>query len=146
MSNQMENKKEKSPFGKLIWIGLLGLVPLAFLFFSKSDNRSAILYQNSCANCHMNDGQGLKNLIPPLADADYLLKFEHKLPCIIKHGLKGEIVVNGKSYNQVMPSNESLSDIDIANLINYIRNEWGNSHSHIPLNQVKEALQKCDHQ
>lgn len=141
-----QNKKEgKSPFGKLIWVALLGLVPLAFLYFSKGENRNAMLYQQNCANCHMDDGKGLKSLYPPLAGADFLTLHETQLPCIIKHGLNGEIMVNDIQYNQVMPANEHLSDIEIANLINYIRNEWGNKHKHMPLNEVKRILEDCDH-
>lgn len=139
------NNTQKSPFGKLVWIALLGLVPLAFLYFSKSENQTAALYQQNCANCHMTDGTGLKSLYPPLAGADYLSQFETKLPCIIKHGIQGELFVNGKQYNQVMPANEDLSDIDIANLVNYIRNEWGNKHPHIPLKKVQSILKECEH-
>ncbi|MGB0525920.1 MAG: c-type cytochrome [Flammeovirgaceae bacterium] len=135
----------KSPLGKLVWVALLGLIPLAMLYFSKGENKSAQLYQQHCANCHMDDGKGLKNLYPPLAGADYLLKHEAMLPCIIKHGVQGEMIVNGKQYNMAMPGNKSLSDVDITNLINYIRNEWGNEHPHIPLNQVKQILEKCEH-
>lgn len=142
----MENKGKKSPFGKLIWVALLGLIPLSFLFFSKNDNQTQVLYEAKCGNCHMPDGKGLKNLIPPLAGADYLAKFEHKLPCIIKHGLEGDVVVNGITYNQKMPANEELSDVDIANLVNYIRNEWGNQAPRIPLKQIKEDLTACEHE
>ena len=138
-------KIKKSPFGKLVWVALLGLVPLAFLYFSKSEDRTALLYQQNCANCHMADGQGLKNLYPPLAGADYLSKFETKLPCIIKHGIQGELIVNGQDYNQIMPANEALSDTDITNLINYIRNEWGNEHERISLKKVQSLLKNCEH-
>jgi len=143
MSQQTENK---SPFSKLIWIALIGLIPLAFLFFSKNEDRTAIIYQTNCANCHMDNGEGLKNLIPPLAGADYLSTHAHELACIIKHGMRGEMVVNGISYNQAMPANESLSEIEIANLVNYIRSEWGNNLPRIPLNQIQQDLKACEHE
>ena len=140
-----EETTKKSPFTKLIWIALLGLIPLSFLFFSKSEDQTAVLYAAKCSNCHMPDGKGLRGLIPPLAGADYLEKFEHQLPCIIKHGLQGDVMVNGTNYNQVMPANEELSEVDIANLVNYIRNEWGNDHPRIPLKQIQEDLKACSH-
>lgn len=141
-----EKTSKKSPFAKLIWIALLGLIPLSFLFFSKSEDQTAALYSAKCSNCHMPDGKGLRGLIPPLAGADYLSKFEHKLPCIIKHGLQGEVMVNRVTYNQPMPANEELSEVDIANLVNYIRNEWGNDHPRISLKQIQEDLKTCNHE
>ena len=91
----------------------------------------------------MADGKGLKGVIPPLADADYLTKFEKNLPCIIKNGLQGEIEVNGQKYQQAMPANQQLSEADIANLINYIRNQWGNEADYMSASKVKELLEDC---
>ena len=143
MSSPTDTKSSKS-LNWLIWVALLGLLPLAFIFFSKSEDQTALLYQQNCGNCHMTDGQGLKSLFPPLANSDYLTEFETKLPCIIRHGMQGEIEVNGKMYNQVMPGNTNLTDVDITNLVNYIRNEWGNTHPRMNLNQVKEYLNNCE--
>jgi hypothetical protein len=54
------------------------------------------------------------------------------------------MTVNGKEYNQEMPANTNLNDIDIANLINYINNHFGNNNGYTPLNEVQEALNSCE--
>ncbi len=131
---------------KIRWIIpmiLLGGIPFTLLYTSKGSNPSKQLYQANCASCHMDQGEGLKKLIPPLAEADYLAQTE-KLACIIRNGMEGEVIVNGVSYNQPMPSNETLSEIEITNLINYIRNEWGNKHPYLSPQEVKKHLEECD--
>src|SRR5437899_10512109 len=66
------------------------------------------LYKNHCQSCHMEDGKGLGDLIPPLAKADFLLKNKDRLSCIIRKGINNEkIKVNVKDYQSIMPENES---------------------------------------
>ncbi len=102
------------------------------------------LYKANCANCHMDKGEGLGALIPPLAGADFLATQRDRLPCIIRKGLQDTIVVNGKVYSEVMPPNPGLSDIQITNILNYIHSSWGNSQPPYPLEGVRELLKKCD--
>jgi Cytochrome C oxidase, cbb3-type, subunit III len=104
------------------------------------------LYIKNCANCHMENGEGLGALIPPLAGADYLKVNREKLPCIIKHGLKDTIVVNGKTYVEQMPGVETLSEIHIANILNYVNNAWGNRQEPYRLDEVRDLLEKCSQQ
>ena len=103
-----------------------------------------ILYTNFCVSCHMEDGSGLAGLIPPLAKADYLANNPSLLPCIIRHGLEGEIVVNGKTYNQPMAGIKKLTDAEIANIINYINTSWGNEYPVMPLGEVRRVLEECE--
>lgn len=63
---------------------------------------------------------------PPLAKADYLRKPPKTLINIILKGQSGEVVVNRKKYNVAMPAQEYLTDIQIADVLNYSRNNWGN--------------------
>jgi len=99
------------------------------------------LYQEKCANCHQKNGAGLKRLIPPLIQADYLQDLV-KTACSIKNGLKGEIMVNGISYDQPMPA-AGLTDLEIAEIITYINNAWGNKGGLSHVNEVSKALAKC---
>ncbi|MFK8101427.1 MAG: cytochrome c [Saprospiraceae bacterium] len=100
-------------------------------------------YLSYCASCHMEDGKGLKTLIPPLAQADYLQKNSDDLACIIRNGLRGPIVVNGQAYDQPMSGIPNLSDVDINNILNYIKNAWGNDYGTIKLSEVQAQLEEC---
>ncbi|RYY15166.1 MAG: cytochrome c [Chitinophagaceae bacterium] len=92
---------------------------------TKSIARGKELYKETCIACHMGKGEGLKGTIPPLAGADYLIKTPDKAIASIKFGLKGKILVNGIEYNGMMPS-PNLADDEIADVMNYILNSWGN--------------------
>lgn len=102
------------------------------------------LYKGNCASCHMDKGEGLAGLIPPLAGSDYLGRHLDQLPCIIRKGLQDTIVVNGKIYVEMMPANPALSEIQITNLLNYIGSSWGNQHPPYQLEQVRELLKTCE--
>ncbi|MDX1910998.1 MAG: cytochrome c [Saprospiraceae bacterium] len=101
------------------------------------------LYKTHCANCHLDKGEGLGALIPPLAGADYLVKHRDRLPCIVRHGLSDSIVVNGKSYAEQMPANNQLSDIQIANVLNFILHSWGNNAAPYTFEEVQNILKQC---
>jgi len=103
----------------------------------------ARIYKNYCANCHMDSGEGLGALIPPLAGADYLAKNYDQLPCLVRYGLQDTIVVNGKIYAEEMPPNDKLSDIDITNVLNYVNTHLGNQNPIFTLEQVRASLDKC---
>ena len=102
------------------------------------------MYENFCVNCHMEDGTGLPGNIPPLVGADYLTQRADQLPCIIRHGVSGELVVNGQTYNAQMPANPQLTDVEIANIINYINHAWGNDNGYTSVKTVQEYLTACD--
>lgn len=87
------------------------------------------LYRTHCQNCHGAKGEGLGKLYPPLTDQKYLSDNRNKLASIIKYGLSGEIVVNGEKYNQAMPANPTLTDLDIAYILTYVTTHFGDSDS-----------------
>jgi nitrite reductase (NO-forming) len=60
----------------------------------------------------------------------------------VLHGLEGEITVNGEPYNQQMPSQSHLSDGQVADVLNYVRNHWGNQGPAIIPAQVKAERQQ----
>ena len=102
-----------------------------------------LLYKQHCANCHQNDGSGLENLIPPLAGSDYLHQDLQEVVCVIRHGLEGPVVVNGTEFNQPMPPNPQLKDIEIAEIATYITNAWGNQGEFITVQKAQEWLNNC---
>ena len=101
------------------------------------------LYEENCANCHIEDGTGVGELIPPLAKSDYLKKTDLDIACIIRYGLKGKITVNGINYEHEMPPHTKLSEVEITNIANYVHNAWGNQRAFISLEQIKEKLKSC---
>ncbi|HMQ11797.1 MAG TPA: copper-containing nitrite reductase [Oligoflexia bacterium] len=96
------------------------------------------VYQQNCAACHQNNGEGLASTFPPLAKSDYLNADKIRAIKVVKGGLSGMIEVNGATYNSVMPS-LSLSDEDIANVLTYVYNSWGNSGGVVKPSEVKET-------
>lgn len=91
----------------------------------------------------MEDGSGLRGLIPPLNQADYLTRHPQKVACLIRNGMKGPIMVNGQEYNQEMPGYPDLTEAQVANIINYIRNSWDNQLGFTPLDSVFQWLDDC---
>jgi len=102
------------------------------------------LYRQHCANCHQVDGTGLAALIPPLKQADYLQNMEEsELACQIRYGLKGEIMVNGVSYNQQMPGIPQLQPLQIAEIITYVKNTWSDDGGLYAVKQAEKDLEEC---
>lgn len=83
------------------------------------------VYEGICLACHLNEGQGIAGVFPPLAKSDYLMKDLDRAIGVLINGQQGEIEVNGKKYNGAMPPT-GLDDKDIADVLNYVRNSWGN--------------------
>lgn len=97
-----------------------------------------ILYEANCAACHQQDGQGLAGAFPPLANSDYLMAREDKGINIVLKGLTGEIVVNGVTYNGVMPQMR-LGDDEVASILTYVRNSWGNDGDLVTAEEVSNV-------
>jgi mono/diheme cytochrome c family protein len=93
---------------------------------NESIKRGKEVYTLFCQSCHMEDGKGMPEVNPPVAKADYLKKPAKTLIGVILNGQTGEVVVNGKKYNAIMPPQPYLTDVQIADVLNYIRNSWGN--------------------
>ncbi|MCB0564226.1 MAG: cytochrome c [Phaeodactylibacter sp.] len=125
---------------------ILFLFLLSFFLFdceSQPHRQGQILYQNFCANCHMDDGSGLAGNIPPLAQSDYVSQNQGQLACIIRNGMEGQVVVNGKTYQNPMAGIPQLSEFEIANILNYINQAWENDYGYLPLKTVRENLERC---
>lgn len=104
----------------------------------------AVLYTKHCENCHMENGEGLEELYPPLAGSDMLKSMDIAAACVLRHGLQGQITVNGVQYDMEMPAMPQLSGVEIANLLNYIHNAWGNERDYIGLDAVQATLDRCE--
>ncbi|WP_299112768.1 cytochrome c [uncultured Winogradskyella sp.] len=91
----------------------------------KSMERGKLVYDDMCITCHMNNGKGVTKAFPPLADSDYLRENQNESILGIKNGMSGEIIVNDITYNSVMTP-LGLSNEEVADVMNYINNSWGN--------------------
>ncbi|MDP3469869.1 MAG: cytochrome c [Daejeonella sp.] len=101
------------------------------------------LYEKNCQNCHGADGKGLGTLYPPLTDSTYLIANKQKLACIIRNGQTEQITINNVVYQGKMPGNNNLADIDIAQLIVYITNSFGNKQGQYDQAEVARDLAAC---
>lgn len=98
----------------------------------------AIVYKTNCAACHQENGKGIPQAFPPLAKADYLMADKRRSIRVVKHGLEGPITVNGETYNSTMPA-LGLSDDDIASVLTYVRNSFGNKGDAVTVEEVKSV-------
>ncbi len=94
----------------------------------------------NCVTCHQATGQGVPNAFPPLAGSEWVLgndwHGDNHLVRILLHGLQGPVQVKGNTYNGAMPAWNMLKDEEIAAVLTYVRNEWGNSAPPITAEQV----------
>ena len=88
------------------------------------------IYQDFCLQCHLSNGEGVSGIYPPLANSDYLFDDIERSIRNIKYGVSGPIIVNDEEYNGVMLNN-GLDDEEIADVMNYILNSWGNKSDEI---------------
>jgi nitrite reductase (NO-forming) len=94
------------------------------------------VFANNCQACHQADGQGVPDAFPPLAKSDYLNGDKIRAIKTVTGGLETKLTVNGHEFNGVMPA-WSLSDEDIADVLTYVYDAWGNSGQEVTPAEVK---------
>ena len=102
-------------------VGLYQQKPL-----DQSIEEGTLIYQDFCLQCHGSEGKGESGVFPPLAQSDYLMENITQSIQGIKYGMRGVMVVNGVVYEGMMAA-QGLDDEEIADVMNYILNSWGNS-------------------
>jgi len=119
-----------------------------FFVFSQKDSleisieNGRLLYDDFCVRCHLPNGKGEIGIIPPLADSDFLYKhMEESIKALKFGGIDGEIIVNGVKYNSRMEK-MGLYDDEIADVMNYILNSWGNKSDKIITEEYVKKLKK----
>jgi mono/diheme cytochrome c family protein len=98
--------------------------------------RGKEIYIAQCMSCHMEQGEGIEGVYPPLAKSDYLMDDKTRSIDNVIHGLSGEIKVNGKTYDMEM-SAFGLSDEEVSDVLNYVRNSWGNKGAVVTPEEVR---------
>ena len=136
-------------------LSVLTVFTISVLFFSTSENYSKVddqdlkesmkrgkqVYMSMCVTCHLPNGKGMGKIYPPLANADYLLEKREESIRAVKYGLKGKIVVNGVTYNNMMAP-LGLDDNEVADVMNYILNSWGNKSDKIVTEKEVKTISK----
>lgn len=100
------------------------------------------LYNGTCSVCHQADGAGLANVFPPLANSDFLNADKARAIQVVLNGLSGPIKVNDVGYDSMMPPMSQLNDDEVANILSFVLNNWGNKGVQVSAAEVaKERAQ-----
>ena len=100
-----------------------------------------ILYNANCYNCHQHSGKGFRNLYPALIKSTTLTNDIASAACLIKYGTKKSR--KASNLNILMPAQTELSNLEIAEILTYIGNSWGNQKGFISVNNVAKYLVDC---
>lgn len=135
----------------------LGLV-LILLFSCSSENRDAskkqlpsgkisspaqrehpgkLVYMQFCLACHMENGEGVPGLYPPLTQTAAVLGDKSDLISIVLNGMEGPIEVNGENYNNIMAKLDYLQDQQVADVLSFVRTNFGNNASEVTVSEVQ---------
>jgi mono/diheme cytochrome c family protein len=104
--------------------------------------RGKKVYNDNCAVCHLQDGKGLQGLNPPLIKTKQVAGAKPQLINIVLKGLEEELTINGETYYNPMPAQPNLTDQQIADVLTYVRNSFGNKYSLVTAAEVKAARAK----
>jgi nitrite reductase (NO-forming) len=98
----------------------------------------AALFAGTCSVCHQANGAGLPGVFPPLAKSDFLAADVHRAIGIVLGGFSGKLTVNGNEFNSIMPPMTQLNDDEVANILTYVLNSWGNPGGQISTDDVRK--------
>jgi|SRR5882672_5016553 len=107
----------------------------------ESIERGKDIYITNCLTCHLDQGEGIEGVYPPLAKADYLMADKKRSVQQVLYGARVEMKVNGQMYNTEMVGID-LSDQQASDVLNYIRNSFGNKGSAVTPEEVKVSRKK----
>ena len=120
---------------------------ICYLFDACSTNpykSGEVLYQNFCAHCHGENGNGLGDIYPPINNSDYLKMNADNLVCLIRYGQTDEIIVNGKSYKEPMPPLPKLDEVALNNIVNFINYKWPFKEGNTTIIDIRNQLENCN--
>lgn len=102
-----------------------------------------IVYQKYCLTCHQVDGSGVPNLNPPLTQTKWVLGSKAVLIQQVLNGSKGKVEIEGETFHNTMPPlGQTLTDGQVADVLTYIRNSFGNKASRVMPAEVKPIRAK----
>lgn len=107
-----------------------------------SMERGKQVYLEQCLACHQVDATGVQGMNPPLVKTKWVLGDKTTLVQLVLKGMTGEVEINGDTYHNVMAPHSDLTDQQIADVLTYIRNNFGNKASAITAAEVKAIRAK----
>ncbi len=107
-----------------------------------SMDRGQKVYEKVCLSCHMADGGGVPHLNPPLSQTSYVLGDKSKIIYIVLHGMTDRIPIEDEFYSNNMAAHTDLNDQQIADVLTYVRNGFGNKASAVTAAEVKAVRNK----
>lgn len=123
---------------------ILSITAISLLSFNQtfdlkaSVQRGKTVYETNCMSCHMPEGTGLEGTFPPLAKSKNLAD-KNKMIKVILQGMKGPVKVNGVDYDSQM-AGINLADKEVSDVLNYIRNSWGNKYPAVLPKDIQPGL------
>lgn len=107
---------------------------------AKVARTGAQVYTATCVTCHQVDGQGVRGAFPPIVNTDWVNGRAEIPIAIVLHGMTGDVTLAGVKYNVPMaPLGATLSDQEIANVVTYVRAQWGNKGTPVTVADVAAA-------
>lgn len=94
------------------------------------------VYDAYCGACHMANGKGVPSMNPPLIATEYVLGDKDRLIGIVLNGMQDPIEINGETYQNIMASHAFLSDQQIADVLTYVRQSFGNNAGSVTVEEV----------
>ena len=130
---------------KVLITTILCLLAMVYIFAQAKKQPSSLasikrgqkVFESTCIVCHQKNGNGVPRLYPPLVKSDYVAGDKSQLIQIVLKGLNKPIEVKGEQYNNVMPAFAQLTDEQIADVLTYVRNSFGNKASSVSPALVK---------
>lgn len=127
---------------KKITVTLFFIAATTLFLFAQDHVKASVargknIYEQYCLSCHQADGSGVPNLNPPLTQTSYVKGDKKKLIKWVLQGSKENVPVDGKTYTNTMASQNFLKDEELADVLTYIRNSFGNKQSAVTSAEVK---------
>lgn len=131
---------------RVLFVGAIMFSLVATASAQKFDLKTSIvrgkdIYTAQCLSCHLEQGEGIEGVYPPLAKSDYLMADKKRSITQVLYGLTGEIKVKGVTYDGVMTGFD-LTDEEVSDVLNYIRNSFANKGAAVTPEEVKAARKK----
>ena len=105
-----------------------------------ADHPGQRVYNISCLPCHQADGNGVPGMHPPIRNTEWIKGDKERLISIVMEGMEGEIVVNKEIFNTIMPPQRHLDAQQVADVLTFVRQSFGNEASEITIEEVEKVL------